>query len=120
MSMNKYLRILIIFALLCSAHCVGDKTLQTGYLSQHKREIVNGTTNPDWYKYLTIHAAVNGFCILAVTQDWESSVGEFVAHWLIDRYKCLEGYSTTVDQSLHFICLLSWLFIYCKKRRLIK
>jgi len=99
-----------IFFLLIAAHAVTDAALQTDFISRNK---VPG--NPMFIFVLPAHGLINGLGVFLATNSVILGIAETVLHSLIDMGKCYKLYNLKVDQLMHFICKLVWLYAACKR-----
>lgn len=100
---------LLIFArillLLIAAHIICDTALQDARMSASKRR--NGGEAP-WYIALAGHSIIHSAAVLLITGSLALAVVEFVAHWLIDYWKCEGRIDFKQDQFLHVMCKLAY------------
>ena len=92
-------------------HVLADFPLQGDFLSDtknHKRPI----PGMPWQLCLAAHALIHGGMVAYVTQDIELGMCETLAHGLIDHMRCDGKYGMWVDQSLHLLCKVFWVWIW--------
>jgi hypothetical protein len=98
-------------------HAVADFSFQTDTMAKGKNRH-NKTTPPVGQKYvpcwpywLSAHAAIHGGAVALVTGSWVFGVGEFLAHWLTDFFKCENKYGVHTDQALHLAAKFLWVLL---------
>lgn len=90
-------------------HAVADYPLQGDWLSKAKNpalHLVSGQTI--WPLALLSHAAIHAGAVKLATGSWALAACEFVAHALIDFWKCRGGLTYNGDQILHVLCKFFW------------
>lgn len=100
-----------VFCWLIAGHFLCDYTFQSDFVAKYKSRH-NSLDAIPWYYVLFSHASTHGAAAALITQDWTIGICETVAHFLIDWMKC-EGLSNIhIDQFLHVLCKVFWLFIW--------
>src|SRR3990167_8163236 len=95
--------------LLVAAHALTDYALQPEWMAQHKSPL-----NPppeklgQWWWVLTAHGLINGLGVALILGVWWLGVAETVAHFTIDRAKCLKRLTAKQDQILHLLSKILW------------
>jgi hypothetical protein len=102
----------LIFYLFAS-HALFDFPLQGDAVAREKNR--HSTTelqkHVPWFYWLSAHAACHALGVALVTGSIILGLFEFIAHWLIDFFKCEGKYSIHVDQALHLACKLLWAYL---------
>ena len=113
--------LLEMFYFLLLGHFLTDFALQSSEMGKGKnRNRVPENVPPGqkiavvWPFWLTAHAGVNALAVQIITETWWLSLGELVAHWLIDFMKCDNKLTVYQDQALHVLSKLVWasLFVF--------
>jgi hypothetical protein len=109
--------------LLIAAHALCDYPLQGDFIAKHKARHIfkqiwsNGESetvlmrNPMWMHCLGAHSLIHGGAVFLITGSLILGVCEVVMHALIDFAKCEGLFGIHMDQSLHILCKLFWVFI---------
>ena len=66
---------------------------------------------PSWYYWLTAHALIHGGAVWLITNNPILGIVEVVLHWIIDFAKCENWTNIHVDQLLHVVCKVFYVFI---------
>ena len=69
-----------------------------------------GPRFPPWYYWLLAHALVHGGFVYLITGSLVLGVVETVLHTIIDFCKCEHWIGFHVDQSLHILCKVGYLY----------
>jgi len=99
-------------------HAFGDYVFQRDIMARSKSrhaEIYATASSgfPGWYYWLLAHALVHGGAVFLISGSLVLGVVETVLHSIIDFGKCEHWYSIHVDQALHILCKLAYVwFIY--------
>lgn len=112
----------LLFALLIG-HALADFPLQGEFLAVGKEmrgrlDELTGTTWPRgmWAFCLTVHALIHGGMVWAITGSVWLGVIELVIHWLIDLAKSARLMGFYLDQSLHILCKVAYVYILIEHR----
>lgn len=90
--------------LLIFTHYLCDFSLQNDFVAKFK---ARGSA-PFWYHVMTGHCAVQALGVLLVTKNTNLACAEFIAHFVIDYFKCEKKLTFNQDQGLHLICKVIW------------
>lgn len=110
----------LIFKLLIG-HAFGDFILQPTPMAKWKcrkkylrdsQEL--GKDIPFWPYWLTAHALIHGGVVWFATNNLYLGMVEVVLHWIIDFAKCEKWTNIHVDQLLHMLCKVVYVFILIK------
>ena len=95
------------FFWLLVGHAVCDYPLQGDFLARGKnrRKPLPGIP---WYQCLMAHALIHAGAVMLVTNRLDLAVGEFMAHLLIDHWKCDGQFGFNADQALHVMFKAIW------------
>lgn len=90
------------------AHAVTDFALQTECMIDGKSTVLYQRQVPDfkglpWWYWLIIHSLICGLGVYWATGSIFLGTLEVIAHFLIDRLKCIGRISPMLDQILHLI-----------------
>lgn len=96
------------FILLIFAHLVCDFILQNNQTAVEKAPGKDVTL--PWYYWMAAHSATHGLAVALVLGNAYFGLAEFVAHFLIDFLKVKGKYNLHVDQLLHVLCKITWLY----------
>ena len=105
-------------------HAVADFSLQTDSMAKGKNRnrpvdmsvVPPGQKyTPSWFYWLTTHALIHGGAVCLITGDCRLGMAETVAHWVIDFGKCENFFGIHIDQTLHVVCKLAWVYICVNK-----
>lgn len=102
-----------MFAWLFIAHALFDYPLQGDWLAKAKNptlDVVQGESI--WFLALTSHASIQAGGVWIVTGAWQLASLEFVAHWIIDFFRCKGYFSYNLDQVLHVVCKATWVIFF--------
>lgn len=96
----------MFFALLF-AHALADYPLQGDFLARAKNETAPIDGVP-WWQAMSAHCCIHAGFVALITGSLWLGVAEFVAHFVIDRDKCLGRIGFTADQVQHICCKALW------------
>ena len=104
-----------IFFQLLVGHAMGDFVFQRKVMALSKSrhaEIFKtaGPRFPPWYYWMLSHALVHGGFVYLITGSLVLGVVETVLHSIIDYSKCEHWIGIHVDQSLHILCKVGYLY----------
>lgn len=106
----------VLFWLL-AGHVIADFALQSDAMAKgknrhRKTEPPPGAKyQPTWYYWLSAHSGVHAAAVALATGSVFLGVCEWVAHWVIDFFKCENRYGIHTDQALHVGCKLLWVMV---------
>lgn len=97
-------------------HALGDYVFQRDIMATSKSrhaEIYEtaGPGFPAWYYWLVSHALVHGGAVLLISGSLLLGVIETVLHAIIDFCKCEHWISINVDQILHILCKVAYVYV---------
>lgn len=98
-----------LLLLLAMGHLVGDFTLQNDRMAVEKCPGSDQTL--PWFWWLTAHAATHALIVALLTGAPLIGLAEWLLHGLIDYGKCRSGFRLGVDQAMHLLCKVIW--VYC-------
>lgn len=96
--------------LLIAAHCLCDYPLQGDFLAKGKNRW-NPLPGIPWYQCLAAHAMIHAGAVALITGSLWLGIMELIAHFAIDHAKCAGWFGFDVDQALHVICKITWVFV---------
>lgn len=100
-----------LFFKLIVAHALMDFTMQPDMMAKAKhREWKRPDHIPAWWYWMLSHALVHGGAVYFVTGQWELGVLETGLHCCIDFMKCEKWTNQHVDQLLHLLCKILYVF----------
>ena len=96
-------------------HAVGDYVLQSSMMATAKSRSAKifktaSPRFPPWYYWLLAHALVHGGIVYLITGSLVLGVVETALHAVIDYSKCEHWIGIHVDQSLHILCKVGYLY----------
>ncbi len=113
----------IVFFALAIGHAFADFALQSEFMATNKnRHLVpkdtdTGRPSSMWLHVLTAHCLVHAGIVWIILGSlklaWLIALIEFVAHWLIDLFKCDGRTSFNKDQGLHYLCKAAYVVAIC-------
>lgn len=92
-------------------HVLADFPLQGNFLSDaknHKRPL----PGVPWQLCLISHALIHGGMVAYITQDITLGLCETLAHGYIDYTRCDGKFGMWIDQSLHLVCKMFWIWCW--------
>jgi len=97
-------------------HALGDYVFQRDIMARSKSRHAEIHTKanssfPGWYYWLLAHALVHGGAVFLISGSLMLGVAETVLHTFIDFGKCEHWYSIHVDQALHILCKLAYVWV---------
>lgn len=105
------------FFLLLIGHAIADFALQTDIMAKLKNRhnkpdfIPNGQKYvPCWGYWLSAHGLIHAGMVYVVTQNIWLAIIEFIAHCIIDFIKCENKINPHIDQLLHILTKISFIF----------
>jgi hypothetical protein len=101
-----------IFFYLMAAHALLDFPLQGEQVAVNKNPNSNTELQKavPWYYWMGSHAMLHGAAVMMITNSLVCGLAETVAHFIIDLNKCNGRYSIHIDQLLHMLCKVLWIF----------
>ena len=104
-----------LFFQMLVGHVMGDFVLQRDImaLSKSRHAEIFKTASPrfpPWYYWLLAHALVHGGIVYLITGSLVLGVVETVLHTVIDYSKCEHWIGIHVDQGLHILCKVAYLY----------
>jgi len=101
-------------------HSLGDYVFQSDIMANAKSrraEIYKtaGAGFPGWYYWLSSHALVHGGLVFLISGSWILGVCETVLHFIIDYAKCEHWISVHIDQLLHILCKVVYVYVIYKQ-----
>lgn len=104
----------MICFLLLVAHAICDYPLQGDAVAINKNR--NAKTDLQksvpWYYWMGSHALMHGGAVALITGMPMLGVLETACHFMIDYLKCQKIFDIHIDQLLHIVCKLVWVFIW--------
>lgn len=97
-------------------HALGDFVFQRDIMARSKSRHAEihktaGKGFPGWYYWLLAHALIHGGTVFLISGSLILGVVETLLHSLIDFGKCERWYSIHVDQALHILCKISYVWV---------
>ena len=97
-------------------HALGDYVFQRDIMatSKSRHAKIHETASsgfPGWYYWLSSHALVHGGLVFLISGSWVLGVIETLLHFVIDFSKCEHWISLNVDQLLHILCKIAYIFV---------
>jgi hypothetical protein len=98
-------------------HALFDYPLQGDFTGKGKSN-VDPIQGVPWYQLMFAHSILQAFGVYLVCGELWIAMMEFALHFAIDYAKC-NGWlgdgekAFNVDQSLHYVCKLTWAVIIC-------
>ena len=97
-------------------HALGDYVFQRDIMAKSKRRNADifqsaGPGFPAWYYWLISHALVHGGIVFLIAGSTVLGLIETVLHTIIDFCKCEHWINLHVDQALHILCKLAYIYI---------
>ena len=97
-------------------HAMGDYVFQRDIMatSKSRHAAIYKTASagfPPWYFWLISHALVHGGAVFLISGSLLLGVIETVLHTIIDYSKCEHWISLNVDQFLHILCKLCYVYV---------
>ena len=104
-----------LFFQLLVGHVMGDFVFQRSIMATSKcrhAEIYKTASKrfPPWYYWLLTHALVHGGAVYFITGNLALGLIETALHTVIDFGKCEHWYRIHVDQALHILCKLAYVY----------
>lgn len=100
-------------------HALGDYVFQRDIMasakSRHATLYETASAGfPGWYYWLAAHALVHGGLVYLISGNWVLGLIETVLHTIIDFSKCEHWISLNVDQFLHILCKVVYVYAIYK------
>jgi len=97
-------------------HALSDFVLQqqTMAISKSRHAEIHKTAVkgfPDWYYWLGSHALIHGGAVFLISGSLLLGLIETVVHFIIDFCKCEQWIGLHLDQSLHILCKLAYVYV---------
>ena len=97
-------------------HALGDYVFQRDIMatskSRHAKIYKTASAGfPAWYYWLGSHALVHGGAVFFISGSALLGIIETVLHFAIDYSKCEHWISLHVDQALHMLCKLAYVYV---------
>jgi len=97
-------------------HALGDYVFQRDIMATAKSRHAKiyetaGKGFPGWYYWLISHALVHGGAVFLISGSWVLGAIETVLHTIIDYTKCEHWISLHVDQALHILCKVAYVYV---------
>jgi len=97
-------------------HALGDYVFQRDIMATSKSRHAEihkaaGKGFPGWYYWLVSHALVHGGAVFVISGSWALGVIETVLHFTIDFSKCEHWINLHVDQVLHILCKVVYVYV---------
>jgi hypothetical protein len=109
---------LVLFFKLIIGHALADFVLQPTPMAKWKcrrrgqKDGLDGEMDvPSWPYWLSAHALIHGGVVWLVTNNITFGIVEVVLHWMIDFAKCEKKTNIHIDQVLHLLCKVIYVFI---------
>lgn len=101
---------MILLFWLLVGHCLADYPLQGDFLARAKnhRDPLPGIP---WQICLAAHALIHAGAVVHFVDNIWIGAAEFVAHCIIDWLKSEKITTFAVDQFLHVICKVAWVWL---------
>ena len=108
-----------VLYLLIMGHAIADFALQSNEMRKgknrnHPPENVPPGQTPAtvWVYWLTAHSMIHAAVVLIITGNVFLSIGELIAHLVIDFFKCENELTVHQDQALHLAFNVIWAVIF--------
>ena len=95
---------------LIMAHFVGDFVLQNDRLAIEKCPGKDATLSWQWW--MLGHASCHGLIVMLLTSSAFLGLMEMTSHFYIDYLKCKAKFNLIVDQIIHILCKVLWVYLY--------
>jgi len=97
-------------------HTFGDYVFQRDMMAKSKSRHAAifktaGPGFPAWYYWMGAHSLVHGGTVFLISGSLLLGVIETVLHFIIDFIKCEHWINLHVDQTLHVLCKLAYVFL---------
>lgn len=97
-------------------HALGDYVFQRDIMATSKSRYAKvyktaGPGFPGWYYWLISHALVHGGLVFLISGSALLGIIETLLHTLIDFCKCEHWISLHVDQALHILCKIAYVYV---------
>lgn len=97
-------------------HALGDYVFQRDIMatSKSRHAAIYQTASkrfPGWYYWLVAHALVHGGLVFLISGSALLGIIETVLHTIIDYTKCEHWINLHVDQALHILCKVAYIYL---------
>ena len=97
-------------------HAFGDYVFQRQIMATAKSRhaeihITSSKGFPGWYYWLISHALVHAAAVFILTGSLLLGIIETVLHTIIDFCKCEHWIGIHLDQTLHILCKLAYVYV---------
>lgn len=97
-------------------HAMGDYVLQRDIMAKSKSRHAQiyktaSSSFPGWFYWLFSHALVHGGAVFIISGSLLLGLIETVLHAIIDFSKCEHWINLHVDQALHILCKLVYVYV---------
>ncbi len=97
-------------------HALGDYVFQRDIMARSKSRHADiyktaGPGFPGWYYWLLAHALVHGGAVFLISGSALLGIIETVLHTIIDYCKCEHWISLHLDQALHILCKVAYVYV---------
>ena len=97
-------------------HALGDYVFQRDIMARSKSRHADiyktaGPGFPGWYYWLLAHALVHGGAVFLISGSALLGIIETVLHTIIDYCKCEHWISLHLDQVLHILCKIAYVYV---------
>ena len=97
-------------------HAFGDYVFQRDIMATSKSRHADifktaGKGFPGWYYWLMSHALVHGGLVFLISGSVVLGIIETVLHTVIDFCKCEHWFGLHIDQALHILCKLVYVYV---------
>ncbi len=103
------MEVIDLFILMIVGHILCDFSLQSDFIAKGKLGKIEHV--PGWF-IMGCHCFLHAASIFLITSNPFLTLGEFVAHYVIDNAKKYQVIGFLTDQFLHVYVKLIWLGIY--------
>lgn len=106
----------LLFSLVL-AHALADYPLQNTYMALGKnpwgkeRDDLKSNYARKWWHRMAAHCAIHAGLVMYFTGLWQLFVIEFIAHFIIDLFKCAKCIGSNTDQALHLLCKVIYVMV---------
>jgi hypothetical protein len=100
-------------------HALGDYVFQRDIMatSKSRHSAIYQTASkgfPGWYYWLISHSLVHGGLVFLISGSALLGIIETVLHTLIDFSKCEHWINLHIDQALHMLCKVAYVYVIYK------
>lgn len=105
--------------LLFAGHALGDFALQNEFVATnkdpHSRDFMSQEQRAHslviWPHLMTAHSLIHGALVYLITGKISLGIGEALLHWLTDYSKCQKWFNFHVDQMIHVLTKIFWVYL---------